>query len=80
MDEKSSKTEVELIPTECLIDELHSRFVASVFVGIRPDRMGKTNNVIIRWAGGPHNCIGLLHDSLRNIHESIENGRAMDDE
>lgn len=80
MADDSPKKDTEFIPTDDLIDELRSRFDASVFVGLKPDKYGDLDNILIRWDGGGHLCIGMLHDCLRGIHREIEHGRTRIDD
>lgn len=80
MSDGSPKNDAELISTDGLIEELRSRFSSSVFIGIKPDRHDDTDNILIRWAGGGHICIGMLYDCIRGIHRKIEEGRTRIDD
>ena len=72
-----SESELPLVPTDDLVEELLSRFDHAAFVGLtamttEESEDDETVGIRRSWKGNSHTVMGLLADSERRIGEAFE--------
>lgn len=79
--------ELEIIPTQSLIDELCKRCSPAVFIGTKYDESGeeKSWKSYSKWQGNLETCRGLLHEmdatlQREMIRQELQNERANSEE
>ncbi len=77
-------SELELVPTDDLIDELLNRHGHGVVCLLKVDAKPDLNLILRRWKGNSHTVIGVMFDTaqcmMEDMHESDcdENGTEED--
>ena len=72
-------TDLNLVQTHELVDELVKRMDHAVFVGFQAQVHGQTEHT--RWLsfqGSPYFCLGLLQDAAHEILSNLQKGHHQD--